>query len=168
MSNRILRSEQRLSGSARQTWILLVPLLLAATLFSADALAKIYKWVDADGVTQYTQHPPPEEFSAQEIKTQTQNADEAARAQEALQKRIDSLDERREDKKLASEEGEAAVVEKKELDKFCSESRQRLSEFKSGRRLAQKQEDGSFVPVTEEHRQEEVAKLEKRIKEQCS
>ncbi|MEM7207407.1 MAG: DUF4124 domain-containing protein [Pseudomonadota bacterium] len=143
-------------------------LLIALLTFSANAQAKIYKWVDENGITQYTQYPPPDESVAtEEIKTQSQNPEQAASAQEALQKRVDSLNERRSDKKLAAEEGEEAVAQRKQVQKFCDETKARLAEFESGRRLAEKQEDGSYVPVTEDQRETQIASMKAQIAENC-
>ncbi len=141
---------------------------LSVLLISPVGEAKIYKWVDADGVTQYTQHPPPEEFVTEEIKTSKQSAGAAAQANEALQKRVDALDERRSDKKLKQDEGEPAVADRKKREEYCAAERARLADFESGRRLAEEQEDGSYLPVTEEQRTEEIGKMQARIKAQCN
>ena len=153
-------------GSHKAVALLLV--LSAFSLLCATAEAtKIYKWVDENGITQYTQYPPPEKFESSEIRTQIQRPEEAQAARDALRARVDALDERRSDKKLAQEEGEEAVVQRKELEAVCESTRKRLSEFESGRRLAEKQDDGSFVPVSEERRTAEIAKMQKRLQERC-
>ena len=143
--------------------------VVLALLKPSLAEAKIYKWIDAKGVTQYSQYPPTDDgVVVQEINTLSHSAERAAQAKEVLQKRVDALDERRADKKVLKEEGEEALARRKEVQAYCEASKKRLADFQSGRRLAEKQEDGSYVPVTEEQRQETISQLEADIKEQCS
>jgi len=141
---------------------------LSVLLIASTSEAKIYKWVDGDGVTQYTQHPPPREFATEEIKTSKQAAGVAQQAEQALQKRVDALDERRSEKKLKEDEGEPAVAERKKRQAYCTAERARLTDFESGRRLAEEQEDGTYLPVTEEQRTQEIDKIQARIREQCN
>lgn len=42
-------------------------LILLTLLLSAGALAELYKWVDADGNTHYTDTPPPQTATSQNI-----------------------------------------------------------------------------------------------------
>ena len=128
----------------------------------------IYKWIDADGITHYSQQPPSGDTQVTEIKAQLHSSETAAAAQSALQNRVDGLNERREDKKLAAEEGEAAVAKKKQRDTYCEGVKRRLADFQTGRRLAEQQEDGSYAPVTDERRAEQIADMQAKINEHCS
>jgi len=143
-------------------------LMISIAAFCATAQAQIYKWVDANGVTHYTQYPPQDTgIATREIDVVLQQPEQAASAQAALQQRVDSLDQRRSDKKLAAEQGEEAVAHRKQVQQFCEASKARLAEFESGRRLAEKQEDGSYLPVSEERRKQQIASMKTRIAENC-
>lgn len=142
--------------------------LLSALLIAPASEAKIYKWVNANGVTQYTQAPPNREFSIEVIKPKKTAADVAAKAKEALQKRIDALDERRSDKKLAKEGGDEAVAHRKKLAEYCSSVKNQLADYQSDRNLAIERDDGSYVLVTGKMRAEEIGKLQVQISKRCS
>ncbi len=141
-----------------------VVLLLSSTAIEA----KIYKWIDSDGITQYTQSPPPEDVSSEEIPTQTYDAEAAAQSKQALQKRIDALNQRRDDKKQAKNKDEKTSEEQKEREKYCEVAKQRLAEFQTGRPLAQEQADGSFVRMTEEQLAAQIATVQEKITELCN
>ena len=142
--------------------------LLSILLFAPVSEAKIYKWVDGNGVTQYSQQRPPREFTTEQIKIQSRTADVASKAKESLQKRIDALNERRSNKKLEKEGGSEAVTYRQQLDEYCATVRTRLADYQSDRRLAEKQDDGSYVPVSDKERIEEIGKIQAQIKERCS
>ena len=142
--------------------------LLSALLIAPASEAKIYKWVDTNGVTQYTQYPPSREFSVEVIKPKTTAASVAAKAKEILQKRIAALDERRNEKKLAKKEGDEAATQREKLDVYCTSVKNRLADYRSDRNLAEQRDDGSYVPVTDEMRAEEIGKMQAQISERCS
>jgi len=129
---------------------------LLAYLIAAPAGADtqiIYKWLDANGITQYTEHPPTDkDIEVVEIRTEGVDPSGALAARELVQKRVEELDERRAEKKLADEQTAEGAALKKQIDELCKVTRERLAEFQSGRRLGQLQEDGSYIPVTEEQR----------------
>ena len=142
--------------------------LLSILLIAPASEAKIYKWVDGNGITQYSQQRPPQEYTTEEIKIKSQTAGVATKAKEYLQNRIDALDERRSNKKLAKEGGAETVVYRKQLDEYCAAVKNRLADYQSERRLAEKQADGSYLPVSDKARVEEIGKMQAQIKDRCS
>ncbi len=142
--------------------------LLSILLIAPASEAKIYKWVDGNGITQYSQQRPPDEFIAEVIKTPSRAAGAATKAKESLQKRIAALDERRSNKKLAKEGGAETVEYRKQLDAYCAAVKNRLADYQSERRLAEKQADGSYLPVSDKARVEEIGKMQAQIKDRCS
>jgi hypothetical protein len=142
--------------------------LLSILLIAPVSEAKIYKWVDGNGVTHYSQRRPPEVFTTEEIKIQARTAGVATKAKEYLQIRIDALDQRRSNKKLEKEGGSEAVSYQKQLDEYCASVKTRLADYQSDRRLAEKQSDGTYLPVNDKARIEEIGKMQAQIKDRCS
>lgn len=141
---------------------------LSILLIASDSEAKIYKWVDSNGITQYTQHPPPIEFDIREIETQSQPSNQAARAQKALTKRLAALEERRGDKQLAEDGGKAAVEHRQKVAEYCTASKKRLVDFQSSRRLVEQKSDGTYKPISDKNRAEQIARMQADIKRECS
>ena len=166
MSRQLIHTARQL---LRLRWLFAALLgLSVATVAHADVQI-IYKWLDAKGITQYTEHPPTDkDIEVVEIRTDAGDSNQAAAAKEEVEKRVEGLNARREEKKLAEEQTAEGVALKKQIDEFCTVTKDRLSQFKSGRRLTQQQEDGSYIPVTEEQRLEQIKKMEGDIKEQCN
>ena len=67
-------------------------LLLWGFIFSGTVVAELYKWVDADGNTHYTQSPPPDGIAVDTIKPPPKvNTESAKKEQEVRQKKLDAI-----------------------------------------------------------------------------
>ncbi|NNE39170.1 MAG: DUF4124 domain-containing protein [Gammaproteobacteria bacterium] len=126
--------------------------------------AQMYKWVDEDGVTQYTQTPPPGEIQVETIEIQTGPASELEIWEMENQVRRLNL------------EREARLLEEqnKQIDKEnaaiqaenCQRSRQRLASYSVPNALIL-QADGSRIRVDEDARQRELAATRELISQYC-
>lgn len=131
---------------------------------STGSQAQLYKWVDKDGVTQYTQSPPPAEFEVETLEIDTQSA----RALDIweMENRVRRLNLEREARlleeqnKQIDQENEAVQAEN------CQRSRQRLSSYSVPNALIL-QADGSRVRVDEDTRQRELAATREMINKYC-
>jgi len=141
-------------------------LLLCAAPVGAAA-GKIYKWVDAQGITHYSQSPPAgreaEEINANSGDTASQEA-----AQEDLQSRVKALGERREERQAAARGESEELARQRELEAFCTEARERIAEYASGKQLALKQPDGSYRRLTPEEIDTRRDELQGQIDEHCA
>lgn len=139
--------------------ILTGSLLLA---LSASAMAgQIYKWVDAQGNTHFGAQPP-EGQQAAEVNPNISQPKVAAPAAPKLEDR--SVDAEQE--KLDEEARQAAAKQEKERKTYCERIRQDLAQMKANPRVRVKVGDDTRR-LTEEERQERMAKSEASIKENC-
>jgi len=141
---------------------LLCGLLLMTT--TELSFARMYKWVDADGNTHYTQQPPPEGIEASTIKPPAPI--DATQAQEQSQNTQALLKARREarvkNNKAQREKTQATAQQKTR----CEQARARLASYQRPRvNLIGK--DGSPSRATEEQRQAEIKKSKEYVQKSC-
>lgn len=129
-------------------------LLLAGALVTAPAMAaKVYKWVDENGVTNFGEHPP-KNANAQIIKPNTGhsepvNYDTPATEQPAAP--------------VQAEEPQASL---KSPDR-CEIAQRNLKTLQNFGRVRVPNEDGSFHYLTEEEQQERLKETQQAIDESC-
>lgn len=129
---------------SRRTICLLVLLISAVWLDSAHAA--VYRWVDADGRTQFGDRPPSDR-SAEEVRIRQRPApDEAAapmsdqQRRELRQKMLDAYQEEREEKRQAREQ---RVAEQARRKLACARAKDRVRKYETAAGLYQLQPDGS-------------------------
>jgi hypothetical protein len=142
----------------------MVSLILISALYIPVCYAAMYKWVDADGNTQYTQHPPPGDIQAETIKPPPKvNTEDALNKLEAQKKEATELREGR----LKKAEEKSKAEENLALEKEnCRRGRENLTNLERPHGLIA-QPDGSRVRITEEVRQQKLAQAREMIKEWC-
>ena len=129
--------------------------------------AKMYKWVDADGNTHYTQTPPPDGITKEDLNLPASvNLDnkEAIEAFEGQQNKKDELAE--ENKKTEKEENRSAehTALKKEN---CRKAKAKLENVQNTGRIRAVDESGNIVRATEEERQRRITEAQANIKKWC-
>ena len=139
-------------------------LLACLTGASHVALARIYKWVDANGNVQYTQTPPPGGIKAKEIKAPP-HIDSSAAVKELEQQQTD-LDKKVEQRAKTAEKDQQAQQETAEKQQKCDQARLRLSSFERPRVRAN-EEDGVRRKIPEEERTAEMEKARAAVQELC-
>jgi len=126
--------------------------------------AELYKWVDEDGVTHYSERPPADRSRADTITVRTVPASESAiqRMQEQIQTADGLRKDRLQEQELRRQAEEAEAVRKEN----CRRSRARLASYQIPNALIA-QPDGSRIRVDEETRQKELALAREMIEKYC-
>jgi len=149
--------------------IYLLVLLLGGVWLQA-APAAVYRWVDADGRTQFGDRPPPDR-SAEEVLIKqrpvpdgvgTPMSDQQRR--ELRQKMLDAYREEREEKQRAREKRAAAEAQRKMA---CAEARDRVREYESAAGLYELQPDGSRRYLSEEEFRVSLRRAQDEVKRYC-
>jgi hypothetical protein len=140
-------------------------MLMVVTFFSPMISAEIYKWVDEQGMTHYTQLPPPgnTEFKA----IQPPPGVDGSQMKERIERQQQYVNDSVEAKKKAEEEEYYADLEKKQKESNCNLARRRLASYQRPG-VSFLQADGTRVRATEEQRQAELKKSQDMIKEFCN
>lgn len=138
---------------------------LGVLLITTGTHAEMYKWVDEQGVTQYTEKPPPDRLDVERLNIQVAPANEDAINKLNLQ--IKQADQLREDRLKAAEEKRLLAEEQALKEENCRRSRARLASYSVPNALIA-QQDGSRIRVDEETRQRELATSREMIEKYCN
>jgi len=150
----------------RKTTILSYLFFLSAIgLNSSVTFAAMYKWVDEDGNTNYTQSPPPGDVEAETIKAPPKINPEHAKKQ--LEERKKLLQDANENRTKAADEKRKAEQMKEQKKADCENARARLASYLRPRvNLLDK--DGNPARATEEQRQAEISKSRELVNKLCN
>ncbi len=144
---------------------------LAAAFLTACACAPahtaMYRWVDENGVTVYSQTPPPSSNAVKVKKERAPSDEDAAAASKRLeQQREQAFDEEEARKESKAEQETKARAESKRAAN-CEAARANLENFKNlGRRMV-RTPDGSVLRLSEEQVEMEIEKTQMQIEEYC-
>lgn len=129
---------------------------------------KFYKWVDSDGVTHYTQSPPPDGTEGEEVKTRRTASSDAEQARESLQKdRAAQLKQLQDADKKATEapQEESKPEDKSEFLERCKQHRENLKALRERAQLrTEDPETGELVPLDDEGREALIKQTEDALK----
>ncbi len=135
---------------------------LIAVLLPAAVAADVYRWVDENGVTVYSQWPAP---TAEAVRVETPpGPSEAAQAaaEARLQQQREQLQDAADARSAAAEERAQSAALAQQRSENCAKARQNLETLQNlGPRMVRKP-DGSYVRMT----QDEVAAAMRTAREQ--
>ncbi|MFN3714798.1 MAG: DUF4124 domain-containing protein [Alcanivoracaceae bacterium] len=134
---------------------LLIAALTAALLSSPALASKFYRWVDENGVTHYTQTPPPEGKQGREVRTQGGASSDQPQELERLEQQRQRAEQ---DRRLEAGRAAEQAREKSEPDAVakerCEAHRKNLDELRN--RPVVRTTDpasGEVITLDEEQRQ---------------
>lgn len=125
----------------------------------------MYKWIDAEGNTHYTQSPPPDGIEGESIKPPTRVDTESA--VKALDKQKQATDKLREGRITAKEEKQKAEEDALAQLQECEQAKKRLASYQRPR-VNIINEDGSQRTIPEEERQAEIKKSQAYVDKACN
>jgi len=152
------------------------PLIQCSVVFSLVCLlgispishAKLYKWVDADGNTHYTQSPPPDGIATEDVKLPASvniDTEQAIKSFEAQQKKQQELSEENE----KEEKEQMRQEERAELKKDnCKKAKAKYDNVYNTGRIRAVDEEGNVTRATEEERQRRIADAQGKIEKWCN
>ncbi len=145
-------------------------LLAGALALLTPAQAVTYQWVDEQGVTHYSDLPPPPHLSdqARRIKAPPPPAvaPETARRQlEQLEQRLQDIDQQRTEQ--AQEQAEAQQQAARRAGN-CDAARRNLATLENRANRYLRDSEGNVTTMTEEERLRKIADSQRAIEEYCS
>ncbi|WP_126453965.1 DUF4124 domain-containing protein [Sulfuriflexus mobilis] len=133
---------------------------------ASPAMATLYKWVDENGITQYTQTPPPKgDFS--QVTPPPKPAVDPQQVQSELEKRLEGFQERRENEAKAKAEADKKAAEQAEQAAKCEQARKNLTFLQTHPRIRAIDKDGKATQLAEEERQARITQANEAIKQYC-
>jgi len=144
-------------------------ILIAVTLLISAPLVHgaVYKWQDEQGITHFSDAPPPGRRFEIVPQPRLPPADpEAARRLEELlqsQKQAEEDQQKKKQEQMEAKEEEAARAD------TCRQAKERLTvlESRPGSRIKITEPDGTQRRLTEEERQTRLAEAQKQIADSC-
>jgi hypothetical protein len=143
-------------------------LSLTALCWLAPALGKTYRWVDENGVTVYSQSPPPEGTTATEVQPPPPPATPSDEAWQKLNQQRLKLQDAREDRELELEKKRKQQAEEEKRRKNCEIARKNLERLEGPPIRLMRTPSGDYQPMTEEERQAKREEARAQVKEYCN
>ncbi len=138
---------------------------LSVVLVSSNVMAKMYKWVDEEGNTHYSQSPPVEhsaEVIAPPPKVDTESA------MKEIEKRREAFKKADEDKAKSIEEQKKADEELALKEENCRLSKARLKSLQNSRKIRAVDDEGNIVRATEEEHKARIEHSMKNVEKWCN
>lgn len=132
----------------RPLWLAVAALL---SMVPAAGMAEVYKWVDDDGVTHYSQQPPPE--GTPTVITPDTDAPSSAEGEPDADGQGESAD---------NEDGEQETVAD-----FCKDLREKEKVLEGDRPIRVKAEDGTLTDLDDEGRAQRLERIQGQLREHC-
>jgi len=155
----------------RQSEMKHLTLIIVMTLAALPLLSQagqVYKWVDENGNTQFSQFPPENEQQAEQIKVKTQKSMNSGQSKEKLESMRQKLLESSVDRNTENEE-EKLDKEKAELmAQNCDKAKQRLRDLENNGRIYKTLENGERHWFDVKERAQAIKAARDQVKEFCS
>jgi hypothetical protein len=149
--------------------VLALSFLIAALPLAAPA--QVHKWVDENGITVYSQIPPPNATTSQVVAAPPPPATDPAEARQALDDRIERLDkisQSRDEADTAQRDTRRQADSEAQVAAACSQARAHLEALESGPpRKIIVGPDGEAKRLSYEELQAEIEDTRKFISENC-
>jgi len=134
--------------------------------FNHVSFADVYKWIDDEGKTHYSQQAPRNQ-QADIIKAPPPPARSADTAQKEIDTLIEKQDgtfEKNEEKRRLAKE---AAEEKEKNAEYCRINKHNLEQYQNnpGRRMIDS--DGNVIEPNEDERLKKIADIQKRLADHC-
>ncbi len=142
----------------------IVAVVLALTLIPS-AGAQLYKWVDKDGKTHYSDQPPPGQESKQ-LNVQSGAATAAAPPKSFLA-RDKELDKGRQESREAAKKADDAARLAQERDENCSRARSAYATYADGGRIHKYNDKGERVYLDDQEIEVERERAKREMDEAC-
>lgn len=147
-----------------RSWI--SPLLAVLVLtIGRGALAQVYKWVDANGVTHYDQTPPAA-GTAQKLALPAEPPSTASGTGSADWSEADRAFRERQAKRQDAEA--KAAAQQAQADAACAAARANAATLEESRRLVRHNAAGEREYLTDDERQQAIAQAEAKVASACS
>lgn len=144
-------------------------LLFLLLLSAANAFPASYKWVDENNRTHYSEQPPPN-IKAKVLTSASSGSSAAASspaAAKTIAERAAELDKAKLVKKVNAEKAAQKQAYDDALKANCDGAQRNLATLKDGIRLVEVDANGERSYMTDDQRQQKMAKAQQDIQENC-
>ncbi len=140
---------------------------LAITPLISQA-GKVYKWVDENGNSQFSQFPPEDQQQSEQVNIKTQKSISSSQSKEKLESMRQKLLESSVDRNTEDEEEKQDKENEKIRAQNCDKAKQHLRDLESNGRIYKTLENGERYWFDVKERAEKIKGAQKQVKEFCS
>lgn len=145
----------------------LITITILLLIWIDPTLARTYRWVDENGVTIYSQSPPPS-GKATIIKTPPpSSSSKPGETLEKLRARLNEVNESNKKKSEAKAKEKKAAEDTETNQRICESAKKHLAYLEQSGRIKKKMEDGNYKILAEEEKTAEMDKTREAISEYC-
>ncbi|MFT5594156.1 MAG: hypothetical protein ACI8SR_002545 [Oceanicoccus sp.] len=144
----------------------LITLLFTLVIFTPAHAGQVYKWIDENGQTHFSQFPP-EKTASENVAIDTPKAANAKQANEQLQKMRQQLHEQVVDRTTESEEEKQAAADAERMAENCKKANQRLIDLQNNGRIYKTLENGEREWYDEKGRENLIQDAQKDVTKYC-
>lgn len=161
-----IKCERYLSEMKNKIQILVISTTFVLTLcLHMTTYAEMYKWIDEEGNTHYSQKPPTGDISAETIAPSYSSASDAA--QKEVVDNTKKADKLRDERLKKSEERVKAEQELAKKKEQCAIAKKKQASFERPR-VNYVDDEGNRRRGTEEERLEDLAKAKEEVNKFCN
>lgn len=145
----------------------LITITILLLIWIEPTSARTYRWVDENGVTVYSQSPPPS-GKATIIKTPPPSpSSKPGETLDKLKARLNELNESNRKKSEAKAKEKKAAEDAEKNQRICEDAKKHLAYLEGIGRLKKKMDDGNYKILAEEEKTAEMDKTRETISEYC-
>lgn len=144
--------------------------IVSALLFAAALNAEVYRWTDENGVTHFSQTPPPsgDEAVVEDLPANAEGAGiDFDSGQAAVADGTDGLSAAEQVRQDIANKSDRRRAEIAALRAQCNETRSRLARLEPNRRVYYTNDEGETVRMDDEARAAEVQQLHDFLAQNC-
>ena len=146
---------------------IILPMVLCI-FWIAGVEAEVYRWVDENGVTIYSQTPPPGQVEADTITTPPPPSADSNETWENLNRQWQEMQDREDARKDQEEQAAKDQASQEARRRNCEAARHNLDGLAEGRfRMRIKEPDGGYRVLPAEERQAKIEKAQEMIRKNC-
>lgn len=148
---------------------LTIAALFGALLAAPVMAAQFYKWTDEQGVTHYSESPPPETAKgATEVKVQTRTPSGSEAAVENLQKQREAATKSLTDAEKKKTPASPVKTDKSEYAERCKKLQANLATLENSGRVSEPDDKGEKRYLTDEEKNKRMDDTRRQIKAYCN
>lgn len=148
---------------------LTIAALFGALLAAPVMAAQFYKWSDEQGVTHYSESPPPETAKgATEVKVQTRTPSGSEAAVENLQKQREAATKSLTDAEKKKTSASPVKTDKSEYAERCKKLQANLATLENSGRVSEPDDKGEKRYLTDEEKNKRMDDTRRQIKAYCN
>lgn len=141
--------------------------IIALFLLTSHAHAQVYKWVDEQGQTHFSQIPPPT-GEIEVIKTPPPAEVDIEKTQQQIDHLIQQQADDDKIKQQQKEEQQKQAEEAEIKAQNCQTAKRNLQAYQDNPSRRVTDEEGNVTRLTEEQRQQKIKELKQAVSEFCS